>query len=180
MLASPTTRTLGGAIALGAAATLLITAGPATAKVAPARCTNAALAASQGVGQAGAGSVSAVFVLTNKGSRTCVLGGYPGMAFIGQGGTVLRSTVKRGGTTLFTNPGPKVITLKKGAAASYSLGFTEPQSAKCARTTRVRITPPGSTTQLSLATAGAKAAYVCPGQPMVVSAMVAGRAGAPS
>ncbi len=178
MLASRTTRTLGAAITLGAAATLLMTTTSATA--APARCTNAVLKASQGLGQAGAGSASTVFVLTNTGARTCVLGGYPGMAFIGRGGTVLRSTVKRGGTTLFTNPGPKLITLKKGAAASYSLGFTEPQSATCARTTRVRITPPGATTQLSLATTGAKAAYVCPGQPMVVSALVAGREGAPS
>lgn len=178
MLTSPTTRILGGAIAVGVAATLLMTAGTATA--APSRCTNAALQASQGLSQAGAGSTSTVFVLTNKGSRTCVLGGYPGMAFIGQGGTVVRSTVKRGGTTLFSNPGPKVITLKKGAAASYSLGSIDPQSGNCARTTRVRITPPGSTTQLSLATVGAKAVYVCPGQPMVVSAMVAGRAGAPS
>ncbi|MFB6437332.1 DUF4232 domain-containing protein [Streptomyces sp. NPDC056411] len=91
------------------------------------------------------GSTTTSVVLTNKGSHTCVIGGFPGVDLkSGNGGGVWslqRSTAKHGSITLA--PGDSTdftinLALSKGEEGSY-----KPASAV--------ITPPNETTSLTLA-----------------------------
>lgn len=150
-----------------------------TAAPVPARCANGNLTVVQGQGQAGAGAQEAVFVLTNSGSATCTLGGYPGMGFYAANGTELAGSVKRGGTTLFTDPGPSPLTLSPNGSVSYSLGFTDAQNDGCEDTGYVTVTPPNATQSIKVTTSGQNAITVCEGQPLTVSALVQGDGGAP-
>ncbi len=161
-------------------AALLLAVSPVAA-AAPPRCATTGLQVSQGLNQAAAGTASTVFALRNASGRTCLLGGYPGMAFRvhGNDNEWKYVTVRRGGSTAFRDPGAKVITLAPGGSASYSLAYTAPQTSTCRRTGQVRVTPPGATTSLTLRTPGQNVIWVCPGMPMTVSALVAGRRGAP-
>ena len=145
----------------------------------PAMCAPGSIAVAQGQGQAGAGAEEAVFVLTNTGSATCTLGGYPGMAFLAANGTQLSGTVKRGGTTLFTDPGPRKLTISPNGSVSYSLGFSEAQNDGCENTGSVKVTPPNWTQSIKVTTTGQNAITVCEGQPLTVSALVQGDGGAP-
>ncbi len=167
-----------GVAGVAGVAALLLAVSPVAA--APPRCATTGLQVSQGLNQAAAGTASTVFALRNVSGRTCLLDGYPGMAFRTATGTLLRGTVRRGGSTVFRDPGAKVITLAPGGSASYSLAYTVPQTSTCRRTGQVQVTPPGATTSLTLRTPGQNDIWVCPGMPITVSALVAGRRGAPS
>ena len=146
----------------------------------PTQCANANLDVTLGQGQAGAGSSEVVFVLTNNGmADSCTLGGYPGMAFYAKNGTELAGTVKRGGTTLFTDPGPSKLVLGPNGSASYSLGYTDAQNDGCENTGYVLVTPPNATQSIKVPTTGQNAITVCEGQPLTVSALVKGSGGAP-
>ena len=162
---------LPAALALAAGATLL---GASAAQAATPRCVTERLAVTLGPSDAGAGNESQVYVLTNVSGRTCLLGGYPGMAFLSSTGKVLRGTVARGSTTLFRDPGPRTLTLRPGARVSYSLGFISPQTSACRTTAEVEVTPPNATRTLLVRSR----VSVCPGQPMTVSALVPGTRGA--
>ena len=147
---------------------------------APTRCANGDLDVTLGQGQAGAGSAEVVVVLTNNGmGPPCTLGGYPGMAFYAANGTELAGTVKRGGTTLFTDPGPSALTLAPNGSVSYSVGFSSAQSDGCKNTGDVMVTPPGATQSIKVTTTGRNTITVCEGQPITVSALVQGSGGAP-
>jgi len=147
---------------------------------APTQCANENLDVSFGQGQAGAGSSEVVVVLTNNGmGDSCTLGGYPGMAFYSANGTELAGNVKRGGTTLFTDPGPTKLTLAPNGSVSYSLGFTDAQNDGCENTGYVKVTPPNATQSIKVTTTGQNAITVCEGQPLTVSALVKGSGGAP-
>ena len=162
------------------AAVTTTTASTVTEPSAPTRCANGDLDVTLGQGQAGAGSAEVVVVLTNNGmGPPCTLGGYPGMAFYAANGTELAGTVKRGGTTLFTDPGPSTLTLAPNGSVSYSVGFTSAQSDGCENTGDVMVTPPGATQSIKVTTTGQNTITVCEGQPITVSALVQGSGGAP-
>ena len=147
---------------------------------APTQCANENLGVSFGQGQGGAGSSEVVVVLTNNGmGDSCTLGGYPGMAFYAANGTELAGNVKRGGTTLFTDPGPTKLTLAPNGSVSYSLGFTDAQNDGCENTASVKVTPPNATQSIKVTTTGQNVITVCEGQPLTVSALVKGSGGAP-
>lgn len=169
-----TATTITGALV---AASVAVMPGAASAAQSP-LCTPGRLQASIGTTQGGAGAVATTVILTNVSGRTCALGGYPGMAFIGDKGAILARRVTRGGTTLFKDPGPRVVTLEPTGAASFSVGSVTPQSAPCALTGEVAVTPPGARTSLYIGTPGARGIYVCPHRKLVVSAVVAGTRGA--
>lgn len=163
-----------GALAVASMATLSSTASAAQASV----CTPGRLQAAIGTTQGGAGSIATTVVLTNASGRTCVLAGYPGMAFIGGNGAVLARRVTRGGTALFRDPGARIVTLEPTGVASFSLGSVMPQRTPCPRTVEVAVTPPGARTSLYIGTPGARGIDVCAGRKLVVSAVVAGMRGA--
>ncbi len=174
------TTTMRAGVGVAGVAALLLAVIPVAA-AAPPRCATTGLQVSQGLNQGGAGTASTVFALRNASGRTCLLGGYPGMAFRvhGNDNEWKYVTVRRGGSTAFRDPGAKVITLAPGGSASYSLAYTVPQTSTCKRTGQVQVTPPGATTSLTLRTPGQNTIWVCPGMPITVSALVAGRRGAP-
>lgn len=151
-----------------------------SATAAPPRCANSTLSAANGQGEGAAGTETSVFILRNTGRATCILGGYPGMAFISARGTVLANRVTRGSSVAFRDPGPRTITLRPGGTASYSLAWNGPQDAPCPTTARVLVTPPGSRQSLSLRTPGSTSISVCTGRPLIVSALVAGSRGVTS
>ncbi len=156
------------------------TASTVTTASAPTRCANGDLDVFLGQGQAGAGSAEVVVVLTNNGmGPPCTLGGYPGMALYAANGTELAGTVKRGGTTLFTDPGPSTLTLAPNGSVSYSVGFTSAQSDGCENTGYMMVTPPSATQSIKVTTTGQNTITVCEGQPITVSALVEGSGGAP-
>ena len=166
------TATLFG-IALAAAA-----AGGSTASAASTLCTPGRLQVSLGPAQGGMNATATTFVFTNVSGRTCVLSGYPGMAFIGGKGAMLAKRVIRGGTKLFKDPGARVVPLEPTGTSSFTVGTTMPQATTCPLTMELAITPPGGTTPLFIGTPGARGLYVCPGRVPVVSAVVPGARGA--
>jgi hypothetical protein len=139
-----------------------------------AKCTATDLTVSAKDGDAGAGHRSTIYLLTNTTQTPCSIDGYPGMAFLDASGTVIRGTVARGDSYLFTDPGPSMVVLQPGDAASYSLGWSEANGATCATATKAQVTPPDDTNHATLLSQ----VVVCPGRPLTVSAVVAGDAGA--
>jgi len=152
----------------------LAQAAPAPAE-AP-RCRTRDLRASVGRTAAAAGNRRTDYILLNASGRSCTLRGYPGMAFLDASGAVLRDRVRRGSGYLVTDPGPRRVVLPRGRRAPYSLGYTGDVVEGCVRAARVRITPPDERRFLSLPSL----VTVCPGQPLVVSALVRGTGGAPT
>jgi Protein of unknown function (DUF4232) len=156
----------------GSTSTVTFTQGSTQTVIA--KCTAADVTVSAKGGDAGAGHRSSVFVLTNTTQAPCSVDGYPGMAFLDASGAVVRGTVERGDSYLFSDPGPSLVVLQPGDAASYSLGWSEANGATCATSTKVQVTPPDDTNHATLLSQ----VVVCPGRPVTVSAVVAGDAGA--
>ncbi len=157
-----------------AATTAATTTATTTNAPAAAACTTSDLSASVGATQAGVGHRATAYVLTNSSSAACRLDGYPGMAFLGGDGTVLRDTVERGSGYLFQDPGPSALMLRPGDEASFSLDWTAANGRVCSTSARVEITPPDEVAHLTLPSR----ITVCPGDPPTVSALVAGSGGA--
>ena len=151
----------------------------ALAQAAPAapvtRCRTGDLRASEGATDAAVGNRRTNYILTNVSGRSCSLRGYPGMSFHDDANAFLRERVQRGSRYLVTDPGPTRIVLAPGRAASFSLGWTGDVVDGCVEATRVRITPPDERSALGLRST----VTVCPRLPLVVSALVRGREGAP-
>jgi hypothetical protein len=118
-----------------------------TPKVSP--CGTGALSASLGQSQGAAGSFYMALVLTNKGSTTCTMFGYPGVSYISSSGAAVgqpASEIKGHEAT---------VTLKPGAAASTLLHQPNPlvfQPADChkKKAAGIRIFPPGQTVSLTV------------------------------
>ncbi|MGW5939917.1 DUF4232 domain-containing protein [Streptomyces celluloflavus] len=92
------------------------------------------------------GATTTSIVLTNKGSRTCVIGGFPGVDLKpDNGGTswsLRRSSAKHGS-----------ITLRPGDSTDFTinLGLTENNAEGSWKPASVTVTPPNETTSLTLA-----------------------------
>ncbi|MFF2921516.1 DUF4232 domain-containing protein [Streptomyces celluloflavus] len=91
------------------------------------------------------GATTTSVVLTNKGSRTCVIGGFPGVDLKTENGTVgwslVRSSAKYSSITL--KPGDSTdFTINLALAKDDDKGFWMPAT--------VAVTPPNETTSLTL------------------------------
>ncbi|WP_411143288.1 DUF4232 domain-containing protein [Streptomyces sp. x-80] len=91
------------------------------------------------------GATTTSIVLTNKGSRTCVIGGFPGVDLKAENGTagwsLARSSAKHGSITL--KPGDSTdFTINVALAKDDDKGFWMPAF--------VAVTPPNETTSLTL------------------------------
>jgi hypothetical protein len=115
--------------------------------VAAGPCASAHLALSIGIGQGTAGTSYQVLVLTNTGSKSCTLFGYPGVSFVTSGGALIGRPSSR-------DRGPvRTITLPAGGAANALSRQPEPgnfAASVCRPKTadRVRVYPPGQTVAL--------------------------------
>jgi len=113
----------------------------------PGRCTTGNLSVRLGTAGGAAGSTYEPLVFTNKGSATCTLNGYPGVAFVAP------NSGKQVGAAASRNPqhAATKVTLAPGKSASAMLQVANegnyPASA-CKPTTvsGLRVYPPGATT----------------------------------
>ncbi|WP_378098037.1 DUF4232 domain-containing protein [Cellulomonas sp. T2.31MG-18] len=122
---------------------------------APGGCTSAHLSASLVPGGAAAGSTMPVLVLTNTGSDTCTLQGWPGVSFVGGGnGTQLGAAADRDDTGSHT-----LVTLAPGAAAHVPMRIANAQNYDAAACNPVpadglRVYPPGQKDALFVSASG--------------------------
>ncbi|HEX6345343.1 DUF4232 domain-containing protein [Umezawaea sp.] len=115
-------------------------------------CASAELAVSAGPsqGESGMQKADATFTLTNKGTRSCTLDGFPGVSFVtGNDGTQVGEPARRNAAA------PQLVTLAPGAAVATFLLITNPgafDEAECGPVDvrGLRIYPPGETAALFL------------------------------
>jgi hypothetical protein len=142
--------------ATAAATTAASTSAPAPATATGVgKCLASQLTATLGAGSgSGAGHAYPVLVLTNSGSTTCTVKGYPGVSFVGNGtGTQLGAAANReaAGIPVIT------VTLAPGAAAHAQLNITMAGNygaATCKPKTAdgLRVYPPDETHSVFVAT----------------------------
>lgn len=175
--------TLGAALLLGAcgsstgstasdtSSTTATTSAPATtttsAAAASDHCRSEDLRGSLGPTDAGAGQRYTVLVLTNTGTRTCRLRGFPGVSLLDASGSQLGEAAGREG------PAGPSISLAPGEEASAVLHTSSAGiGGACTPTsTRIRVYPPDTTIPLDI-----PAAYTACGT-FQVSTLVAGGEG---
>lgn len=116
------------------------------------RCTTSVLALSHTRHDIGAGNGVEDIVFTNRGSATCVLGGFPGVAYVAKSGKQLGAAADRAGSS------HGAIVLPPGGRARARLGFINNVSAvpgcyhpyQQAPAVGLRVYPPGSTLAMFL------------------------------
>ena len=138
-----------------------------------ANCGTAELRGSLGAAEGAAGSVIAPLVLTNVGTRTCELRGFPGVSYVAgddghQVGPAAAMSGQRGGE----------VVLKPGAAAAAQLQMVNVanfDAAVCNPTPvrGLRVYPPGDTTSLYVERAGTGCAGTPPGNQLSVQTLQA-------
>jgi hypothetical protein len=77
-----------------------------------------------GFQDAATGHRSRTITITNTGAASCVLEGYPDVAFNDGGGNAMDVLMVRGGSFLTDDPGPTRIVLHPGASAEAYLGWS--------------------------------------------------------
>jgi hypothetical protein len=145
----------------------------ATIPVDPANCAASELRGSLGPAEGAAGSVIQTLVLTNTGSRTCELRGFPGVSYVAgddghQVGPAAAMDGARGGEVRLA-PG-------KSAGASLKLANVANFDAAVCRPTAVRglrVYPPGDTGALFVPREGTGCAGTPPGEQLSVQTLTA-------
>ncbi|WP_232664414.1 DUF4232 domain-containing protein [Pseudonocardia sp. TRM90224] len=134
----------------------------------PQRCTTAELAGSLGGGDAGAGSTFRALLLTNKGTRTCELRGYPGVSYVAgddghQVGPAAAMDGPRGGE-VFIKPGQAVAAqLRLVNVLNYDQAACKPVPVR-----GLRVYPPGDTASLYIPMEGTGCSATPPGDQLSV------------
>jgi hypothetical protein len=143
----------------------------------PPGCATRDLKATVGIAQGAAGSVYQVIDLTNIGTSSCSLYGYPGIALAG-GSPVTQIGAPASRSTASA---PKLVSLAAGATANTLVQITEAENypaSKCGPTpsTYLQIYPPNQTTPIYLAykSMGCSSTKV---KLLTVSVMLAGKGG---
>jgi hypothetical protein len=118
----------------------------------PPGCASRDLKATVGIAQGAAGSVYQVIDLTNIGTSSCSLYGYPGVALAG-GSPVTQIGAPASRSTASA---PKLVSLAAGATANTLVQITEAENyptSRCGPTpsTYLQIYPPNQTTPIYLA-----------------------------
>ena len=90
-------------------------------------------------------------VLTNTGTKPCVLESYPDVVFDNAEGWAIDVLVVHGGSFMTDDPGISTITLAPGARARAFLGWNAMASARDIRTGTILVAPFAGTLRHSLA-----------------------------
>ena len=108
------------------------------------RCHIGALAVHHGGVDGAAGTIGTAIVFRNTSRRTCELTGYPGGLRLNKHRHAMQTTVVRGGSTIYTDPGPKRVVLRPGHRASFGLAWSDvpTNDAACRTSTFLEVTPP--------------------------------------
>ena len=115
----------------------------------PGRCTTGNLSVRLGAAGGAAGSTYEPLVFTNKGSATCTLDGYPGVAFVApQSGKQVGAAASRNPQHPATS-----VSLAGGASASAMLQIANhanypASTCNATSVSGLRVYPPGSTTAI--------------------------------
>lgn len=112
-----------------------------TTTATPQTCQVPRLHAAQAATNGSAGTIEATFRLTNTGSATCVLDGYPRVLLVAKDGSAAPTSEVRGGGLSFEDIGPSLVSLAPGTAAYFNLGYSDVMS-PCSVATALQITPP--------------------------------------
>jgi len=145
-------------------------AAPTSAAGVP-NCGTAELRGSLGQAEGAAGSVIVPLVLTNSGTRTCELRGFPGVSYVaGDDGHQV------GPAAAMSGPRGGEVVLKPGAAAAAQLQLVNVANfdAAVCRPTPVRglrVYPPGDTASLYVERAGVGCAGTPPGNQLSVQTL---------
>jgi len=144
----------------------------------PGRCTTGNLSVHLGAAGGAAGSTYEPLVFTNKGSATCTLDGYPGVAFVAP------QTGKQVGAAASRNAQHTAISvsLAPGASASAMLQVANhanypASSCQATSVSGLRVYPPGATTAAYVAFTHAQQACSTSVHQLSVEAVVAGPSG---
>jgi hypothetical protein len=119
---------------------------PTGAAAAPGQCATANLGVQLKAGSPGAGQRYATMVLTNRGTDTCTVYGYGGMALLGAPGQGVPTDLRR-----VASPAPTTVTLVPNGSARSLLHWTVvpagDEGSTCEPTAvTVVVTPPNQTT----------------------------------
>jgi hypothetical protein len=134
-------------------------------------CATSELKGSLGQAEGAAGSVIAPLILTNVGSRTCEVRGFPGVSYVaGDDGHQVGPAAAMSGTR-----GGEVV-LKPGAAAAALLQMAnvanfDPAACNPTPVRGLRVYPPGDTTSLFIQRAGTGCAATPPGNQLSVQTL---------
>jgi hypothetical protein len=134
----------GAAVALAVAAAGAAPAAASAPDRAPGTpmCTAKQLSAALGGGDAGAGHVYKYLVLTNTGSTTCHLTGYPGVSLLDSAGKQIGKPADRQPSRY------SPVVLKPGASASDTIHTINHMGTCQAPSASIRVYPPGNTESL--------------------------------
>jgi len=134
------------------------------------RCRTSHLAAGVGPSQGAAGNIYTPVTLTNKGSATCVLDGFPGVSLLDSGGQPIHTPATRD-----TSRVASAVTLAPGAVASTTIHTIDAGIAPGGcwpKSTSLMIYPPDETASLVV-----PAALTICGNLFTITPMVAGSGG---
>ncbi|BBA95293.1 hypothetical protein RVR_97 [Actinacidiphila reveromycinica] len=107
-------------------------------------CGTSQLSAALGGGDAGAGNLYRYLVITNTGSTTCHLTGYPGLSMLDANGRQIGQPATRDARTY------AAVVLRPGAAASDTIHTVNHQGTCLPASTKLKVYPPGNTASLTI------------------------------
>ncbi|OUL22657.1 hypothetical protein BV378_22250 [Nostoc sp. RF31YmG] len=118
------------------------------------RCRTNQLSVSRVGSDAGAGNVALIYSFTNKGTSSCTLYGYPGLALLDAKDQPLGGIkVIRAKDTYFQNKQPpQQVTLATGEQASFQITYNHIRSEgkSCPTSAKIEITPPNAYEHLTI------------------------------
>jgi hypothetical protein len=144
---------------------------PPTSAAGIANCATSELKGALGQQEGAAGSVFAPLILTNVGSRTCELRGFPGVSYVaGDDGHQV------GPAAAMSGPRGGEVVLKPGAAGAAQLQLANVanfDAAACKPTLvrGLRVYPPGDTASLYIARAGTGCSATPPGNQLSIQTL---------
>jgi hypothetical protein len=93
-----------------------------------------------------AGTIELTFSLTDVGSVSCTMHGYPGMLLLDANGNALPTMVVRGGSLSFEDLAVTSVLLSTGQTAYFNVGYNDVTgTGTCSMASQVEITPPNDT-----------------------------------
>jgi hypothetical protein len=134
-------------------------------------CTTSELKGSLGQEEGAAGSVIAPLILTNAGSRTCEVRGFPGVSYVAgddghQVGPAAAMSGTRGGEVVLKPGATAVAPLRMANVANFDAAACNPTPVR-----GLRVYPPGDTTSLFIQRAGTGCAATPPGNQLSVQTL---------
>jgi hypothetical protein len=148
------TPTTGTTPTTGAVSSTSTTRGTTTTTTGPISCPASALAGSIHGSSGAAGTIETTIALKLVSSRTCVLGGYPGLQMLDSNGAKLTTTVVRKGNYSFTAMPATTVTLTTGQSVYFNMGYSDVPTGSetsCPMSASLEITPPNAFGYLTIA-----------------------------